>query len=58
MDVTMIPHKYMFSSHQCAPNKLLFHNCGESDKVRTACFTKIQKIFEEQSNQSYQSLTK
>jgi len=54
----MIPHKYMFSSHQCAPNKLLFHNCGESDKVRTACFTKIQKIFEEQSNQSYQSLTK
>jgi hypothetical protein len=52
MDVTMIPHKYMFSSHQCTPNKLLFHNCGESDKVRTACFTKIQKIYDEQANQS------
>lgn len=50
MDMTMIPHKYMLSSRQCTPTELLFHNYGESDKVRTACFTKIQKIYEEQAN--------
>lgn len=52
MDMTMIPQKYILSSRQCIPNELLFHNCGESDKTRTACFTKIKKIYEEQANQS------